>query len=124
MQILYTPKDAEDYLLDTANHFKTPAQTRDYSKDEEVFDLHEDFNAVLKIQTDMIVSKDVNVVEVTTILDIDDSSTESEITQLIDGTKREVSHIIKRSFPGRVEIDGEIQESDCVHKTEYQITFN
>lgn len=123
MQILYTPKEAEDHLLNTAEQCRTPAQAGSYSKDESTFELHEEFNAELTLQTDLNVSDTVNLAEITAKIEVDEESTGEEIKQVVDGTKREISHMIRRGFPGKVEVERESQSSENVHEIEYQVTF-
>jgi hypothetical protein len=42
---------------------------------------------------------------------------------IIDGLNRELSHIIKRSFPGQIEISKEKYTTENTHETVYQVSF-
>lgn len=120
MQILYTPKDVEDYLLETAEQCKTPTEIGSYSKDEKEFFLHEDFDSTLILSTELSVTSQIRVVEIKVGVEPHKSD---ESRELINELNRELSHIINRTFPGQIEVSKEGYTTENKHETVYQVSF-
>lgn len=122
MHFLYTPIEAEDYLLTTAKQCKRPTPSGSYTKDRKEFPLDDKFNATLSLEIHQTKTDKTNSTEIVASIKFEDISEDQDVQQTIQGINRELTHIIQRNFPGHIE-QTETKTNPTKYKITYQITF-